>query len=91
MALVSTVRSDATAGMIAADVESQVSSAIASRASASLSYTLRFLDRKNAMRLSVTEAHEPRSSSYAASVRDCRSTPPNCGGRSREAPKCRRS
>ena len=71
-AMVVTVSSDATAGMVVDDVESVFSSAIASRASASLPYTSRFLERKNAMRLAVTEAHEPRSSSFTARIRDCK-------------------
>ena len=85
-----TVESDATAGMMG-DAESQFSSAIASRAFASLSYKLRFLDLKNAMSLAVTDAHEPRSSSFASRMRDYMPTPPNCGGRSSEADRWRRS
>ena len=79
--------SDAIAGMTCV-AGSVFSSSIASRASASLSYTLRILDRKNAMRLVVIEAHDPSNSSFAARVRDCSPTPSNCGDRSSEAARC---
>ncbi len=49
-------------------------------------YDDRPLDLHKVMRLAVTAAHDPSSSSSASSrIRDCNPTPPNCGGRSSDA------